>query len=90
MKRTAEFSKIEMQAWYAVLAGFPIEVINAAIIEVSLKEMRFPEVGDIYQICRRSLPKLYAPLGGSTKKEEERLGKQEIRDVASRLGLKVT
>jgi hypothetical protein len=74
-------------AWYAVLAGFPVSVLNAAVLEIALTKERFPEVGDLYAICRRSLPKGYSPMGDG--KENDRPSKGEIRAVAERLGLEV-
>ena len=87
LKRTSELSDLQIEAWHAVLSGFKIETINAAIIELVLTEVRFPELGDLYTICRRSLPKSYAPLGHG--KENERPSKAEVRAVAERLGMKV-
>lgn len=87
LKRTADLTPVQIRAWYAVLGGFKIETINAAVIELVLNEVRFPELGDLYAICRRSLPKSYAPLGHG--KENERPSKAEVRAVAERLGMKV-
>lgn len=78
-------SSVQVKAWYAVLGQFPATVINAAVIELCLTEVRFPEVGDLYAICRRSLPKEYAPMGDTS----ERPTKSEVRRVAERLGLEV-
>lgn len=87
LKRTASLDKPQIDAWYAVLGQFPARVVNAAIVELCLTEIRFPEVGDVYQICRRHLPKGYSPLGDG--KETDRPSKSEIEAVAQRLGLNV-
>lgn len=88
LKRSADLTELQVNAWYAVLGDFPIEVVNAAIIEVCLTQVRFPEVGDLYEICRREMPKdKYAPLGSG--RENERPSGREIALVAQRLGLKV-
>lgn len=87
LKRTANLTEAQVEAWYAVLGDFPAEVLNAAVIEMALTKERFPEVGDLYAICRRTLPKPYAAHG--TGEETERPSKSEIRAVAKRLGLEV-
>jgi hypothetical protein len=87
LKRTADLTKPQVKAWYAVLGGFPVEVLNAAVIEIALTKERFPEVGDLYTICRRCLPKDYSPMGTGT--ENDRPSKKEIAAVAERLGLDV-
>lgn len=87
LKRTADMTTIELKAWYAVLAGFPSTVLNRAIIEVALTKERFPDVGDLYQICRRSLPKRYCAHGDG--EESSRLAPSEIAAVAERLGLQI-
>lgn len=87
LKRTANLTEEQVTAWYAVLSGFPAPVLNAAVIEMALTKERFPEVGDLYAICRRSLPKDYSPMG--TGQENDQPSKREIRAVAERLGLEV-
>lgn len=87
LKRTVDLTEVQLKAWYAVLGDFPIEILNAAVVEMCLTETRFPEVGDLYTICRRSLPKKYAALGDGH--ENDRPSKEEIRQVAEKLGLKV-
>lgn len=93
LKRTTEFTEPEVKGWYAVLAGFPAEFINAAVIEVSLTATRFPELGDLYQLCRREAIRCgdlkipYSPHG--TGVSESRPTKEEIREVATRIGLPV-
>jgi hypothetical protein len=52
-----------------------------------LTETRFPEVGDLYTICRRRMPKEYSALGDG--RETERPSKSEVKAVAERLGLEV-
>ena len=76
-----------MKCWYAVLGQFPAKVFNAAVVELCLTQTRFPEVGDLYTICRRSIPKEYSPMGDGH--ETERPSRNEVRAVAQRLGLEV-
>lgn len=87
LKRTASLTQPQIEAWYAVLGHFPEKWINAAVIEMCLTETRFPEVGDLYTICRRRLPKEYSPMGDGH--ETERPSRTEVRAVAKRLGLDV-
>ena len=86
LKRTADLTPPEVEAWFAVLGGFPAEIVNAAVLEVALTKDRFPEVGDLYAICRRSLPKPYVPAGDP---DQGRPTRREIAAVAGRLGLRV-
>jgi hypothetical protein len=91
MKRTAPLSKIQLRAWYAILGGFPNWLVNRAVIEMSASETRFPEVGDLYRICRReainkgilTLP--YSPHGGTN---EDKLTAKEIDEIGASLGLR--
>jgi hypothetical protein len=87
LKRTASLDDIQIQAWYAVLGGFPATIINAAVLEISLTDNRFPEVGDLYQICRRCLPRPYAPFASDT--DATRPTKSEIAAIAERIGLPI-
>lgn len=89
MKRTAELTKIQLDTWHGALGGFSAEVINVAVLEIALTDVRFPELGDIYKICRRNAIK-----GGQMDEPHQPEGRkeitpQEIRDIAARLNLKV-
>jgi hypothetical protein len=88
LKRTNDMTRPQVEAWFAVLGIFPVEVVNAAVIEICLTETRFPEVGDLYQICRRSIPVPYCPMG--EQRTDGRPTKAEVSEVAKRLGLKVS
>jgi hypothetical protein len=87
LKRTTDFTEPEIAAWFAVLGGFPATIINAAVLEIALTDKRFPEVGDLYQICRRSLPRSYAPF--ATETDASRPTKSEIAAIAARIGLPI-
>lgn len=93
LKRTTHLTKTELNAWHAVLGIFSREILNYAVLEMVLTEVRFPEVGDLYQICRREairrghLERSYSPQGADTdSKKPERA---EIAAVAQRLGMDV-
>ncbi len=93
MKRTADLTENQLDAWHGALGGFGIEIVNAAVIELALTETRFPELGDLFQICRRlaikrgdiKLP--YSPHGEVGK--IDRPTEAEIRVVAAQLGMDV-
>ena len=84
-KRTTDLSTVQLEAWYAALGHFPADVLNRAIIEIAISVTPFPDMGNIYQICRRSLPQPYCPNGSST----DRPSKAEIAAIAERIGLEV-
>ena len=86
LKRSLELTKPQICAWQAVLGVFSAEIINAAVVELALTDVRFPEVGDLYQICRRRSPKAYSPHGEGT--DMKRPSIKEIAMIAERLGLK--
>lgn len=93
MKRTADMTGNQLDAWHGALSGFGIEIINAAVIELALTETRFPELGDLYQICRRIAIKRglirlpYSPHGEVGK--ADRPTEAEIAVVARQLGMEV-
>lgn len=84
---------LQLVAWHAAIGTFDVETINAAVLEIALTETRFPEVGDLYQICRRRAVKSgkltlpYKPNGGNS---DDKIPTQaEIREIAARFDLKV-
>lgn len=91
-KRTAALTALQLDAWYATLGVFPVEVVNTAVLEMALTDVRFPELGDLYQLCRGKairaglLTETYNP-NGQPKKAE--ITSDEIRAIASRFDLKV-
>lgn len=93
MKRTAELTPLQLDVWHGTLGVFPEEIINAAVLEIALTDVRFPELGDLYQACRVRAIKVglikepYTP-NGNPKKDE--ITAAEIRAIAARLDLKVT
>lgn len=80
-----------MTAWYRVLCGFPIEMINHAVLELCLSETRFPEIGDLFQICQRlwqqKHPPAYSPHG--TGHDVKRPTRAIVKQIADRFGLPV-
>lgn len=87
MKRTTEFSKPELSAWYAVLSGFPWKVLNRAVIEAALSAEKFPDLGDLVRACERHMPqKPYSPNGGD---EKWRPAKSLVESIGRNMGLDV-
>lgn len=93
LKRSASLTDLQLIAWHAALGVFDAETVNAAVLEMALTEVRFPEVGDLYQICRRraiAAGKIvigYSPMGGTS---DSKIPKQsELREIANRFGLKI-
>lgn len=93
MKRTAQLTTVQLETWHGVLGGFRAEILNAAVLELVLTETRFPELGDLYQVCRRRaiecgdsrLP--YSPHGDA--KDSGVPSRAELEAIAERLGLNV-
>lgn len=92
MKRTAELTEVQLDTWHGALGGFAPAIVNAAVLEIALTDVRFPELGDLYQLCRAKaikaghLAEPYNPNGQAKKSE---ITSAEIRDIAGRLGLEV-
>jgi hypothetical protein len=92
MKRTADLTPIQVQTWHGALGGFAPQIVNAAVLEMALTDVRFPELGDLYQLCRAKAIKAghmtepYNPIGQPKKTE---ITSAEIREIAGRLGLDV-
>lgn len=86
LKRTTEFTKPELRAWYAALRCFPWTVVNRAVIETSLSETKFPDLGDLVRACDKQLPKGYCAMGGDGPwKPSSSL----VQSIAKDLGLDV-
>jgi hypothetical protein len=94
MKRTASLTDVQLTAWHNTLGIFDTDILNAAVLELALTETRFPEVGDLYQLCRekafkhRRWERPYSS-HGQGEKDAARPGAAEIRAVAARFGLEV-
>lgn len=92
LKRTAGFDETQIAAWYGGLAAFPDWIINLAVLELATSETRFPEFGDVYQLCRRQALKAgvmkqpeYSPNGSD--RVERKITNDEIHTIGSALGL---
>lgn len=93
MKRTADLSDLQLVTWHGALSVFPKEIINAAVLEIALTDVRFPELGDLYQLCRAKALKAgilklgpYTPHGDG---KEKTITAAEVREIGARLGLAV-
>lgn len=87
LKRTMEFSKIQLWAWFAVLNKYPWPVLNRAVLETALSNEAFPDIKDVVEACDRHYRvKQYCPSGVET---EWKPPKSMVEDVARELGLEV-
>jgi hypothetical protein len=92
LKRTSEFTDIQVLTWYAGLATFPAWIINRAVLRVGTSKDRFTEFGDVYQICRREalqaglLKEPYARAGN----DAQIVSQLEILTMGQAMGLPVS
>lgn len=87
LKRTSEFTKQQLNAWFCVLRRFPAATINLAVVELATSQTRFPEVSDLFRLCQAKMPRGYVPMSG-----DDDLGKPPpsvVRQIAQDLGLSV-
>jgi hypothetical protein len=83
---------VQADAWISGLSAFPDWIVNRAILELATSETRFPDFGDVYQLCRRHAitsgvmkPPEYSPNGA--EKTERKITNAEIHTIGSALGL---
>lgn len=92
LKRTAGFSDVQIAAWHAALGAFPIHLVNRSVLILAASQERFPEFGDVFQICRQEgyrtgyLKKPYCPTGDA---KDTTVTAAEIDTMGEALGLKV-
>lgn len=92
LKRTADFTKPQVAAWFAVLGQFPAWCVNRAVVELATSQERFPEVGDLYKIARREainhglITEPYSPHGTG---DGRHVGTKEVETIAAALNLAV-
>jgi hypothetical protein len=84
MKRTADFTDQQMLAWFAALGHFPASVLSRAVVQLSLQETRFPELGDLYAICRAKTA-AYAPNGNGDAAGKP--SNKDVEEIARKLSL---
>lgn len=90
-KLTTELSKPQLRTWYGILSVWPNWILNRAVLEIVTSDIRFPEVGDLYQRCREHaikqgvLTEPYSPNG--TGSEKKRLTRDEVTTIGAALGL---
>lgn len=93
LKRTAALTDLEMTAWHNALGVFDVDILNAAVLQIALTDAKWPEVGDLFQLCRKlafktgRLRREYVPNGSDRDIDMPSLA--EIREIAARFGLKV-
>jgi len=90
LKRTTEFSTLQLEVWYGGLKSFPPWIVNRAIIELGVSSERFPEFGDLYQLCRRSAIMsglITEPYSPNSAEKRPTITTDEINTIGSALGL---
>lgn len=93
LKRTTDFSDAQVATWYGGLAAFPAWIVNRSVLTLATSQDRFPEFGDVYQLCRREaiqaglMQEPYSPHG--TGEEKSKVTRQEITTIGEALGLAV-
>ena len=94
LKRTSDFTESQVIAWYGVLSMFPAWIINRSVLQLATSQERFPEFGDVYQLCRRAaiqhglIQESYSPHGGGDEKKPT-ISTYEITSIGEALGLAV-
>ena len=89
LKRTAEFTDLQTSVWYGGLKSFPAWIVNKSSLALGVSSERFPEFGDLYQLCRRYaiqanlIKEPYSPNGGG----EKAISGEEIATLGEALGL---
>lgn len=92
MKKTTEFTDIQINVWYAILQRFPDWAVNRSVISLGLSSEDFPDVGDMYRLCREQMRKAglisepYAPYGTG---ERSQLTADELDTIGRDLSLVV-
>jgi hypothetical protein len=87
LKRTSNFTKQQLSAWFCVLRRFPAKVVNLSVVELATSETRFPEVADLFRLCQRKMPRAYVPMAGDD--DMGKPGKDVVRQIAQDMGLTV-
>jgi hypothetical protein len=91
LKRTTEFTDLQVLAWYGGLSKFPAWIINLAVLRLATSQDRFTEFGDVYQLCRREairaglLSEPYVPAGNDSRN----IPQKEILAIGEAMGLAV-
>jgi hypothetical protein len=89
LKRTADFTVEQILTWYGGLSAFPGWIVNRAIIELATSTDRFPEFGDVYNLCRRQaiqkglIKQPYSP----HSQVDQKITSSEIETIGAALGL---
>ena len=89
MKRTVAFTPEQITTWYGGLSAFPSWIVNRAVIELATSTDRFPEFGDVYNLCRRQAIKKglieqpYSP----HSQVDQKITSSEIETIGAALGL---
>jgi hypothetical protein len=91
LKRTSDLTIEQAREWYSVLGQFPNWMLNRAVIEMAVSETRFPEVGDLYRLCRKQAIKsgvIKLPYSANAGNGDAAVTSDEIKAIGAALGLK--
>ena len=93
-KLSTQLSEVQLSTWFGILSVFPNWIFNRAVLEIVTSDIRFPEVGDLYQRCRehaikQGVMKLPEYVGHGTGSEKPRLSRDELTAIGDALGLNV-
>jgi hypothetical protein len=89
LKRTADFTAEQILTWYGGLSAFPDWIVNRAVIELATSTDRFPEFGDVYNLCRKQaiqrglIEQPYSP----HSQVDQKITSTEIETIGAALGL---
>ena len=92
LKRTTDFSDIQVVTWFGGLSAFPAWIINRSILSLATSQERFPEFGDLYQLCRREAIQagiIQEPYSAHGTSDKPQISRQEITSIGEALGLVV-
>lgn len=84
-KRTAEFTTEQVRVWYAFLAGYRAATIRRAVETLVVTETRFPELADLFRLCRRIEPP-EVPYGPNGTGDLRPAYESELQAIADRIG----
>ena len=75
----------QIEIWYQALREFPAVVVKRAVAELALSDVQFVNLGQVFSLCRRKVPKNYSPHG--TGQDAGTATRQDVERFAESLGL---
>lgn len=84
-KRTSDFTQEQLRVWYAFLAGYRAATIRRAVETLVVTETRFPELSELFKLCRRIEPP-DVPYGPNGTGDLRPAYEVELQAIADRIG----